>query len=86
MTAPGARVLIHEIVLDYHPSEAPSPLLPNYGSGALLTYGMDLHMMASLNSRERTLGEFIALCAQAELKYLKIWDGGALKMIEFQTT
>lgn len=71
MTAPHARVLIHEIVLNYHSSPT--------------TYNMDLNMMSTLNSRERTLDEFIALGKQAGLKYVTIWDGGELKMLEFET-
>lgn len=38
---------------------APEPLLPNYGNGRIRRYYQDVNMMISLNSKERTLQEFI---------------------------
>ncbi|EJD39487.1 S-adenosyl-L-methionine-dependent methyltransferase [Auricularia subglabra TFB-10046 SS5] len=83
MTDPQAKVLVHEMVLN-HDSDAPFPLLPNYGLGAQRAYNMDLNMMAALNGRERSLDEFIGLGEKAGLKYVQVRDGGELKMIEFE--
>ena len=38
---------------------APEPLLPNYGVGRIRRYNLDITMMCVMNSRERTLEEFI---------------------------
>lgn len=41
--------------------QAPEPLLPNFGYGRVRPYNLDLDMMVALNSRERTLEEFVEL-------------------------
>lgn len=38
---------------------APEPLLPNYGNGRIRRYYQDITMLIGLNSKERTLQEFI---------------------------
>lgn len=40
---------------------APEPLLPNYGAGRIRRYHQDINMMCVLNSKERTLQEFVDL-------------------------
>ena len=40
---------------------APVPLLSNYGVGKIIQYYQDMNMLCSLNSKERTLQEFIDL-------------------------
>jgi len=43
------------------PAPAPKPLLANFGRGMGRGYTLDYIMMVSLNSQERTIGEFIKL-------------------------
>lgn len=40
-------------------TQAPKPLLPNFGMGRVRLYQQDLNMMSILNSKERTLQEFV---------------------------
>lgn len=40
---------------------APLPLLPNFGAGAQRKYLMDINMLATFNSQERTLEDFIRI-------------------------
>lgn len=42
-------------------SQAPAPLLPNFGMGRVRLYEQDINMMCCVNSMERTLNEFVAL-------------------------
>lgn len=44
---------------DYSISKAPEPLLANYGMARVRIYQQDINMMSFLNSKERTLQEFI---------------------------
>jgi len=63
--APSSKLLIQEFAIpdltrvesDTN-MQAPEPLLPNYGIGRSIPYYVDLHMMNTLNARERTLREF----------------------------
>lgn len=91
MTIPGARVLIHEIILTHTSAEgqtaanqAPFPLLANYGVGAQRKYNQDINMLAAFNGRERALDEFIAIAAQAELKFVKVWEAGDTSIVELE--
>ncbi|KAG6809034.1 hypothetical protein H0H92_001866 [Tricholoma furcatifolium] len=88
----NSRVLIQEYVLQYanrtHTTEsafqeAPEPMLPNYGVGKIREYAIDIHLMVTLNSRERTLEEFISMAAKAGLNFLKLWPAGEMSVIEF---
>ncbi|EJD39481.1 S-adenosyl-L-methionine-dependent methyltransferase [Auricularia subglabra TFB-10046 SS5] len=84
MTDPAAKVLIHEVVLDHGSSKAPSPLLPNYGAGALRAYNKDINMLSTLNARERTLDELVVLGYSAGLKFVTVWDCGETQIVELQ--
>lgn len=64
-------------------TQAPEPLLPNYGDGRIRQYLMDINMMALLNSRERTLKDFIQLGNTVGLKFVKVWQTGEMGLIEF---
>ncbi|TFK39899.1 S-adenosyl-L-methionine-dependent methyltransferase [Crucibulum laeve] len=87
-----SRVLIQEYILQpacevesdqtsSHPS-APRPLLPNYGAGRIRQYNIDLDMMTSLNSQERTLEDFIRLGKLAGLRFVKLWTVGEMGVVE----
>ncbi|KAG6916944.1 hypothetical protein DXG01_004631 [Tephrocybe rancida] len=65
--------------------EAPEPLLPNYGEGRIRQYNLDVCLMVLLNSRERTLEEFISMAAKADLEFVKLWDAGELGVAEFKS-
>lgn len=41
--------------------QAPEPLLANFGMGRARLYNQDINMMNVLNSKERTLDEFVKL-------------------------
>ncbi|KAF9496922.1 S-adenosyl-L-methionine-dependent methyltransferase [Pleurotus eryngii] len=89
---PTSRVLIHEFVLQNvarvlasenpHVDQAPEPLLPNYGMGRIRPYQQDINMMGFLNSKERTVDEFISLGVQSGLKFAKLWDAGETGLVE----
>ncbi|KAG5723429.1 Sterigmatocystin 8-O-methyltransferase, partial [Termitomyces sp. T112] len=79
---PSACILLHDYVLqhtnrDYTGTpqadsvltlkEAPEPLLPNYGAGHVHQYNLDIATMVLLNSRERTMEEFIDIAGKADL-------------------
>ncbi|KAG6916945.1 hypothetical protein DXG01_004632 [Tephrocybe rancida] len=64
--------------------EAPEPLLPNYGEGRIRQYNLDMLLMVILNSRERTLEEFISMAVKADLKFVKLWDAGELGLLREQ--
>jgi len=86
---PKSRLLIEEFVLQELGGKdavepAPEPLLPNYGAGKILHYKVDLNMMTVLNSKERTLNEFIQLGKQANLEFIKLWNVGELGALEFR--
>ena len=64
--------------------QAPEPLLPNYGSGSIRQYNLDLHMMTMLNSEERRLPEFIRLGEAVGLEFVKLWDLGEMGLVEYR--
>jgi len=91
--APHSRVLVQEYILqpaNRVPEEkspvkqAPEPLLPNYGTGRIRQYNLDLHMMTMLNSEERRLPEFIRLGEAAGLELVKLWDLGEMGLVEYR--
>ena len=65
-------------------NQAPEPLLPNYGTGRIRQYNIDLHMMTTLNSEERQLDHFIRLGEAAGLRFEKLWDFGEMGLIEYR--
>ncbi|RDB17353.1 3-O-methyltransferase 2 [Hypsizygus marmoreus] len=89
---PSSKLLIHDIVLQPPVrnttsvvDQAPEPLLPNYGVGRVLLYQQDINMMGLVNSKERTLEEFIDLGSQAGFEFVKTWDAGeANSLLEFR--
>ncbi|KAF8876830.1 S-adenosyl-L-methionine-dependent methyltransferase [Infundibulicybe gibba] len=92
-TKPGSHLLIHEFVL-HHPvrdrtkpsmfEQAPEPLLSNYGVGSVRRYQLDINMMNLLNSKERTLQEFIDIGKRAGFDFIRLWDSGEADVIEFR--
>ncbi|KAJ6607417.1 S-adenosyl-L-methionine-dependent methyltransferase [Mycena sp. CBHHK59/15] len=90
---PSSRLLINEFVLqslvrdsayDQILDRAPEPLLPNYGMGNIRAYAQDITMMAFLNSKERTLQEFIDLGVRSGFKFVKLWDESEVGLLEFE--
>ena len=63
--------------------QAPESLLPNYGDGRLRQYTMDINMMTLLNSKERSLEDFIQLGNSAGLDFVKLWETGEMGLVEF---
>jgi len=91
--SPNSRVLIQEFTLpslvrqnDPAIKEAPEPLLPNYGLGKIKIGNIDLNMLSSLNSKERTLPEFISIGKQAGLKFVKVYKCVDMDIMEFVPT
>ncbi|KIJ38737.1 hypothetical protein M422DRAFT_231092 [Sphaerobolus stellatus SS14] len=88
---PNSRLLIHEFVLQHAVrdssgaavDQAPEPLLPNYGAGRIRLYHQDINMMITLNSKERTLEEFIELAEQTGFKFENLSDSGESGLVEF---
>ncbi|KAF9254134.1 S-adenosyl-L-methionine-dependent methyltransferase [Marasmius fiardii PR-910] len=93
-----SRVLLHEFVLQ-HPCHDPTdatdaqsplnepaqaPLLPNYGSGYVMPYNMNVLMLAECNSHERTSEDFAALGQHAGLRLVKIWPLAQMSLVEFR--
>ena len=72
-------------VVSYFPFEqVPEPLLANYGMAKIRLYQQDINMMNLLNSKERTLQEFIDLARQGGgFKFEHLWDSGEAGLIEF---
>jgi hypothetical protein len=64
--------------------QAPEPLLPNYGLGRIRQYSLDLTLMLLLNSKERTLEEFIKIGEEAGLSFVKVWNMSDLGLLEFR--
>jgi hypothetical protein len=64
-------------------TQAPEPLLPNYGVGKVRQYNLDMTMLLCYNSKERTLQEFVKLGEDAGLKFVKLWEFGELGAVEF---
>jgi hypothetical protein len=44
---------------------------------------MDINMMTLLNSKERTLEDFIALGESVGLQFVKLWETGEMGLVEF---
>ncbi|KAG6901637.1 hypothetical protein C0995_009738 [Termitomyces sp. Mi166 len=65
-------------------TEAPEPILPNYGEGRIRQYNLDLALMVTQNSRERSLEEFIDIASKADLQFVKFWHTGEMGVIELQ--
>ena len=65
-------------------TQAPEPLLPNYGAGRIRQYNLDMDMMAMLNSEERQLDAFVRLGEAAGLKFEKLWDFGEMGLVEYR--
>ncbi|KAJ7453341.1 S-adenosyl-L-methionine-dependent methyltransferase [Mycena galericulata] len=90
---PSSRLIIHELVLqsvahdgayEHVFDKAPEPLLSNYGVAKVRPYNQDVTMMAFLNSKERTLQEFIDLGARSGFKFVKHWPQGESSLLEFE--
>ena len=64
--------------------QAPEPLLPNYGTGRIRQYNLDLHMMTLFNSEERRLPDFIRLGEAVGLELVKLWDLGEMGLVEYR--
>jgi hypothetical protein len=64
-------------------TQAPEPLLANYGEARIRQYTMDINMMTLLNSKERTLKDFIALGESADLHFVKLWETAEMGLVEF---
>ncbi|KAJ3761994.1 S-adenosyl-L-methionine-dependent methyltransferase [Lentinula raphanica] len=94
---PSSRVIIHDTVLrnavcvrdsvdDYANAQidlAPEPLLPNYGVARVRTYELDMTMMNLLNSKARTLPEFVELGKKCGLKFEKLYGTGETDLVEY---
>jgi len=90
---PKSRLLIHDHVLPHinqteleaaQMEVAPSPLLPNYGAGAVRTYYQDLTMLFTYNSKERTLDDSVVLASAVGLRLEKVWDMAETSLLEFR--
>jgi hypothetical protein len=55
-------------------SQAPEPLLPNYGMGNIRPYNQDVNMLSSCNAGERDLSQFIDLGEKAGFRFTRLWD------------
>ncbi|KAG6884307.1 hypothetical protein C0993_012231 [Termitomyces sp. T159_Od127] len=90
---PGARVLINEYILqhvhrmdtsDHVSTEAPEPMLPNYGVGRIRQYNADLLVMVLQNGIQRTLKDLIDIGNKANLQFVKLWHVGETSVVEFE--
>jgi len=90
---PSSRLLIHEFVLQPVARDgthegivelAPEPLLPNYGVGNVRAYTQDITMCFMLNSKERTLQNWIDMAAKSGLLFVKLWAEGEVGLLEFE--
>ncbi|TCD63099.1 hypothetical protein EIP91_006003 [Steccherinum ochraceum] len=90
---PGSRVLIHDIILLSNKipiktegcfSQAPKPLLPNFGVGSARLFSQDISMMALFNAGERTLDEIKTLGSSAGLTFVKFYDLLDTGLVEFE--
>ncbi|KAL0059950.1 hypothetical protein AAF712_013299 [Marasmius tenuissimus] len=92
-----SRCFIHDVALQHaylgtNPinstviglERAPTPLLPNYGTGNVRHYNLNINMVALFNSQERTCEEYAALGAEVGLKLVKAWDFAETYMLEFR--
>ncbi|KAJ7089775.1 S-adenosyl-L-methionine-dependent methyltransferase [Mycena belliarum] len=92
----GSRVLIHEYILQMAAAaasssysaqnkqlaRAPAPLLSNYGAGRIRQYYLDVSLMVLINSKERTLEEYVALGEAAGLRFVRVWAFGDMSGVE----
>ncbi|KAK0234213.1 S-adenosyl-L-methionine-dependent methyltransferase [Armillaria fumosa] len=62
---------------------APEPLLPNYGSGRMTQYNIDVEMMCVCNSQERSLDHFVRLGKEAGWQFVCVWDAREASIFEF---
>ncbi|KAF4581763.1 hypothetical protein EYR40_002781 [Pleurotus pulmonarius] len=88
--SPQSKLLINEFVPQYivrgglaSHTQAPTPLLANYGVANKRLYQQDMNMMISFNSKERTLDEFIKIGEASGFRFEKLWDGGEAGIVEF---
>ncbi|KAF4564046.1 hypothetical protein EYR36_003297 [Pleurotus pulmonarius] len=88
--SPQSKLLINEFVPQYivrgglaSHTQAPTPLLANYGVANKRLYQQDMNMMISFNSKERTLDEFIRIGEASGFRFEKLWDGGEAGIVEF---
>jgi len=89
-----SRLLIHDYALtpgsrdleakSFGADVAPEPLLPNFGNGSIKMYQQDLNMWVTLNAKERTVDEMIALGTGAGLQLEKVYDLGESAVLEFR--
>ncbi|KAJ7135971.1 S-adenosyl-L-methionine-dependent methyltransferase [Mycena epipterygia] len=87
---PGSRVLIREFTaavssdrpVDGQLKQAPAPLLHNYGEGRIRQYHLDVSLMVLVNSKERTLDEYVELGKEAGLQFMKVWEFGDMSGVE----
>ena len=64
--------------------QAPEPLLPNYGTGRIRQYNIDINVMGMLNSQERRLPDFIRLGEASGLEFVKLRDLGEMSLVEYR--
>ncbi|KZV90766.1 S-adenosyl-L-methionine-dependent methyltransferase [Exidia glandulosa HHB12029] len=95
MTSDGSKLLLHEFTLrdatrqrgtvTAGSAHAPEPLLPNFGAGVLRHHLMDVNMLSTFNSAERTLDDFIRIgqVNAAGFRFVRIWEGGEVTVLEF---
>ena len=61
---------------------APEPLLPNFGAGVMRHHYMDMNMLSTFNSAERTVDDFIRIGQVSYLvMYPKLLTGTAQKFL-----
>ncbi|KAH0581656.1 hypothetical protein H2248_011352 [Termitomyces sp. 'cryptogamus'] len=65
-------------------TNAPEPMLPNYGIGRIRQYNCDIAMMVIHNGKERTLDNFIDIASKADLQFVKLWCVGEMSMVELR--
>lgn len=49
------------LTVTHHRDQAPEPMLPNFGAGKKRAFNMDITMLITCNTKERTLPEMIAI-------------------------
>ncbi|KAL0571307.1 hypothetical protein V5O48_010657 [Marasmius crinis-equi] len=81
---PVSSYLLLSAITVLKDEQAPEPLLPNYGTGNIFHFSQSINMLASFNSRERTVEEFVELGEQAGLELIKIWALSTLSLLEFK--
>ncbi|KAF5350161.1 hypothetical protein D9756_009106 [Leucocoprinus leucothites] len=88
---PTSRILINEFIIqspvrvpagEIKSSQAPDPLLPNFGVGRIRLHYLDISMLTLLNSEERTLEDYVQLVEGSGLHLVKVWDLGESALLE----